>query len=56
MAKSDEGRESKTTDFEISRQLTETVQELGAIMGRSVAVLIKENSTSAEQINILKSC
>ena len=40
MAQSDEKRESKTTDFEISRTLNETVQEPGAIIGRSAAVLI----------------
>ena len=40
MAQSDEQRESKTTDFEISRTLNETVQEPGAIIGRSAAVLI----------------
>ena len=45
MAKSDEERESKTTDFEISRQLTETVQEPGAIIGRSVVVLIAKGET-----------
>ena len=56
LAKSDEERESKTTDFEISRQLTETVQEPGAIIGRSVAVLIAkgENPRSADEINILR--
>ena len=56
MAKSEEERESKTTDFEISRQLTETVQEPGAIIGRSVAVLIAKGETprTAEQIKILK--
>ena len=32
MAQSDEQRESKTTDFEISRTLNETVQEPGAII------------------------
>ena len=37
MAQSDEKRESKTTDFEISRTLNETVQEPGAIIGRSAA-------------------
>jgi len=40
MAQSDESRESKTTDFEISRTLREEVQEPGSIMGRSAAVLI----------------
>ena len=56
LAKSEEERESKTTDFEISRQLTETVQEPGAIIGRSVAVLIAKGETprTAEQIKILK--
>ena len=45
MAKSDEQRESKTTDFEISRNLKETVQEPGAIISRSVAVLIAKGET-----------
>ena len=40
MAESTEKRESKTTDFEISRTVTETVQEPGAIKGRSAAVLL----------------
>ena len=40
MAQSDEKRESKTTDFEISRTLREEVQEPGSIVGRSAAVLI----------------
>lgn len=40
MAQSDEARESKTTDFEISRTLREEVQEPGSILGRSAAVLI----------------
>ena len=40
MAQSEEKRESKTTDFEISRTLNETIQEPGAILGRSAAVLI----------------
>ena len=44
MAQSDETRDSKTTDFEISRTLREEVQEPGSIVGRSAAVLIaKEN-------------
>jgi flagellar M-ring protein FliF len=40
MAESKEKRESKTTDFEISRTVKETVQEPGSITGRSAAVLI----------------
>jgi flagellar M-ring protein FliF len=51
MAQSDEKRESKTTDFEISRTLNETVQEPGAIIGRSAAVLIAKGDaprTAAE--------
>jgi len=56
MAKSDEQRESKTTDFEISRNLKETVQEPGAIISRSVAVLIAKGETprSAEDINVIR--
>ena len=52
MAKSDEKRESKTTDFEISRTLKEEMQEPGAIIGRSAAVLIAkgESPRSADQI------
>jgi flagellar M-ring protein FliF len=52
MAKSDEQRESKTTDFEISRTLKEEMQEPGAIIGRSAAVLIAkgESPRSPEQI------
>mgnify|MGYP001272371665 FL=1 len=51
-AKSDEKRESKTTDFEISRTLKEEMQEPGAIIGRSAAVLIAkgESPRSPEQI------
>ena len=53
MAQSDETRESKTTDFEISRNLTEKVQEPGAIIGRSAAVLIAKGDTprTPDQIN-----
>jgi flagellar M-ring protein FliF len=53
MAKSDESRESKTTDFEISRNLTEKVQEPGAIIGRSAAVLIAKGETprTADEIS-----
>ena len=40
MAESKEKRESKTTDFEISRTVKESVQEPGSIIGRSAAVLI----------------
>lgn len=52
MAQSDEKRESKTTDFEISRTLKEEMQEPGAIIGRSAAVLIAkgESPRSADQI------
>ena len=52
MAKSDEKRESKTTDFEISRTLKEEMQEPGAIIGRSAAVLIAkgESPRTDEQI------
>ena len=51
-AQSDEKRESKTTDFEISRTLKEEMQEPGAIIGRSAAVLIAkgESPRSPEQI------
>ena len=45
MAKSDEARESKTTNFEISRTLREEVQEPGTIVGRSAAVLIAKGET-----------
>ena len=45
MAESEEKRESKTTDYEISRKLNETVQEPGAIVGRSAAVLIAKGET-----------
>ena len=53
MATSDETRESKTTDFEISRTLREEMQEPGAIIGRSAAVLIAKGETprSPEQID-----
>ena len=56
MAKSDEQRESKTTDFEISRNLKETVQEPGAIISRSVAVLIAKGETprTAEDISVIR--
>jgi len=53
MAKSDETRESKTTDFEISRNLKETVQEPGAIISRSVAVLINKGETPRSQEDLL---
>ena len=51
-AQSDEKRESKTTDFEISRTLKEEMQEPGAIIGRSAAVLIAKGEAprSPEQI------
>ena len=44
--------ESKTTDFEISRTLKEEMQEPGAIIGRSAAVLIAkgESPRTADQI------
>jgi flagellar M-ring protein FliF len=45
MAQSDEKRESKTTDFEISRTLREEVQEPGSIVGRSAAVLIAKGES-----------
>jgi len=45
MAQSDEKRESKTTDFEISRTLKEEMQEPGAIIGRSAAVLIAKGES-----------
>ena len=52
MAQSDEKRESKTTDFEISRTLKEEMQEPGSIIGRSAAVLIAkgESPRTADQI------
>jgi len=52
MAQSDEARESKTTNFEISRTLREEVQEPGTIVGRSAAVLIAKGETprSAQEI------
>ena len=53
MAQSDETRESKTTDFEISRNLKETVQEPGAIISRSVAVLINKGETPRSQEDLL---
>jgi flagellar M-ring protein FliF len=56
MAQSDETRESKTTDFEISRTLNETVQAPGAIVGRSAAVLIAKGETprTPADIEIIK--
>ena len=56
MAESEEKRESKTTDFEISRNLKETVQEPGAIVGRSAAVLIAKGETprTPAQIEVIK--
>ena len=53
MAQSDEKRESKTTDFEISRTLREEVQEPGSIVGRSAAVLIAkgESPRTAQEID-----
>jgi flagellar M-ring protein FliF len=56
MAQSDETRESKTTDFEISRNLKETVQEPGSIISRSVAVLIAkgENPRAPEDIDVIR--
>lgn len=56
MAQSDESRESKTTDFEISRNLKETVQEPGAITSRTVAVLIAKGETarSPEDIDVIR--
>ena len=52
MAQSEEKRESKTTDFEISRTLNETVQEPGAIIGRSAAVLIARGEAPRSQAEI----
>jgi flagellar M-ring protein FliF len=56
MAQSDEKRESKTTDFEISRTLREEVQEPGSIVGRSAAVLIAkgESPRTAQEIDGIK--
>ena len=56
MAESEEKRESKTTDYEISRLLNETVQEPGAIVGRSAAVLIAKGETpkTAAEIEVIK--
>jgi flagellar M-ring protein FliF len=56
MAESEETRESKTTDFEISRTLNETVQEPGAIVGRSAAVLIAKGETpkTPAEIEVIK--
>ena len=51
MAQSDEKRESKTTDFEISRTLREEVQEPGSIVGRSAAVLIAKGSLQGQLRN-----
>jgi flagellar M-ring protein FliF len=53
LAQSDEARESKTTNFEISRTLREEVQEPGTIVGRSAAVLIAKGETprSAQEID-----
>lgn len=52
MAESEEKRESKTTDFEISRTLNETVQEPGAIVGRSAAVYIAKGETKRDASEI----
>jgi flagellar M-ring protein FliF len=56
MAESQEKRESKTTDYEISRKLNETVQEPGAIVGRSAAVLIAKGETpkTPAEIEVIK--
>ncbi len=56
MAESEEKRESKTTDYEISRMLNETVQEPGAIVGRSAAVLIAKGETpkTPAEIEVIK--
>ena len=53
MSRSDEARESKTTNFEISRTLREEVQEPGTIVGRSAAVLIAkgESPRTAQEID-----
>ena len=45
-------KESQTTDFEISRTLNETVQEPGAIIGRSAAVLIAKGEAPRSQAEI----
>ncbi len=52
MSRSDEARESKTTNFEISRTLREEIQEPGTIVGRSAAVLIAkgESPRSSQEI------
>ncbi|MBT4798149.1 MAG: flagellar M-ring protein FliF, partial [Verrucomicrobia bacterium] len=55
MAESKEKRESKTTDFEISRTVMEKVQEPGSIVGRSAAVLIArgEQPRSDQDIKVI---
>ena len=52
MAESEETRESKTTDFEISRTVDEIVQEPGAIVGRSAAVYIAKGETPRAQAEL----
>ena len=56
MAESKEKRESKTTDFEISRTVKESVQEPGSIIGRSAAVLIArgEQPRTADDMTKIK--
>ena len=49
MAESEEKRESKTTDYEISRTVDEIVEEPGAIKGRSAAVYIAKGETPRSQ-------
>jgi len=58
MAESKETRESKTTDFEISRTVKESIQEPGSIIGRSAAVLIargEQPRTETEMTQIKES-
>ena len=54
MAESEEKRESKTTDFEISRTVTEEVQEPGAIKGRSAAVFIAKGETPRTDVDEIR--
>ena len=54
MAESKEKRESKTTDFEISRTVKESVQEPGSIIGRSAAVLIARGEQPRSEDDMTK--
>ena len=54
MAESKEKRESKTTDFEISRTVKESVQEPGSIIGRSAAVLIARGEQPRNESEMTK--